>query len=434
MRVYTGIILLVFLTPPGRAQQVGCSLPVSITIHDLSSLPTATAERMAIEWKRNIQAKKYELPNGKWDWRRQSWDFQNALIGQQAWDNVTPSERRAMVSSAYSGNLPPEAFVARDKTGPIRVVSATYDRGPRRIVFVAENARKVPAAARKIEAAVITRILSKARSQDSFAFIAARGPRVELPFGSSREVIRAAAEELESPAPGRPAREGALDAILEATTWFQPAQTGDSILVMTMGLERKHKASFSKVRAAVAAGGIRVFAVQLGLSQIKSLSYGLRGAVPYGVPDSDLSSAGFGLNTFFRQTGQLSDLSGGTWVVEDTEGKTYQLTDEHLNGLMHIAERMYETIVGHYILQLDATGLQVSITLAPSALERLPWVLLRYPEYPPKCVNTSTMHPAEAVPRAGSRQHHSEPGISLGKGATILVDVQRRNHCRNPSG
>jgi len=399
MRIFLAVIILVSVFSVNLAQEPGCYVPVTITLHDLSSLPKATAEAMVNEWKQNIRAKKYELPNGKWDWSGQSWDFQHALIGWQTWDNVAPPVRRAMRDSIFSGELSAEAFVARDEKGPIRVLSATYDRGSRRIVFIAENAKKMPAAARKIEAAVISHILSKARAEDSFAFITAGGPRVEMRFGSNREAIRAAAEQLENPPQGKPEKGGVLDAVLEATTWLQPRQVGDSIFLMTMGLERKHKASFSKVRAAVAAGGIRVFAVQLGLSEIRSISYGLGGAVPYGGPDSDLYSAGFGLTTFFRQTTQLADGSGGICVVEGTEEKRYQLTDERLKGLKQGAEQMYQIITEHYVVQLDSTGSQLSLTLAPSVLEQLPWVLLRYPEFLPRCSMTVTGSSAQAKPR-----------------------------------
>ena len=176
-----------------------------------------------------------------------------------------------------------------------------------------------------------------------------------------------------------------LDAVLEATTWLQPPEVGDSILVMTMGLEKKHKASFSKVRAAVAAGGTRVFALQLGLYSIESQSGGVDRGVPH-YPDSSLQNEVIGLHAVFDQTRALAEGSGGIWVLENTEeGKNYKLTDDRLKGLQVGGEMIYRRMRECYILKLGSAGPHLVIGLTEPFLEQLPWVRLHYPEYLPPC-------------------------------------------------
>ncbi len=368
MRVCLVAVFLVSVCYRGLAQQPACTVPVTVVTPNLSPAQQATLD--AMDWQP-------PLPSWKYMWL----------------DFITPRLESLPVT-----NLSADAFLARDKKGPIRVLSATYDTGPRRIVFVAENAKKMPAAAREIEAAVISQVLSKARSEDSFALLTARGPRVELRFGSSREAVLTAAKQIANPPQGKPGKGGVLDAVLEATTWLQPHRPGDSIFVMTMGLERKHSANLPKVRIAVAAGGIRVFAVQLGRYEIRSVAGGVDGAVPYGGPDSDLTSAAFGLTAYFRQTVQLAGESGGSWLLENTEGRSYALSSGRRRWLLFEAEKMYKAAIKLYLVGLDSTSSGLSIRLTPSGLERTPWVRVSYPSYLPVCSNARSLGSGQEPP------------------------------------
>jgi len=97
--------------------------------------------------------------------------------------------------------LQKEQFVARTKHAPLRVVAADDETGPRRILLVLETGRSVPPKIRAVESSVVADMLSEARSQDSFALLAARGSK-SLPFGSSPEVIISAAKALETQTEG----------------------------------------------------------------------------------------------------------------------------------------------------------------------------------------------------------------------------------------
>ncbi len=68
-------------------------------------------------------------------------------------------------------------FVARYKNEPLHVDSVAVNTSPRRIVIVAENGWRVNEPARKIEASVLGTFIKNARTDDSFAFMTALGPR-----------------------------------------------------------------------------------------------------------------------------------------------------------------------------------------------------------------------------------------------------------------
>ncbi|MBZ5543683.1 MAG: hypothetical protein LAO07_08390 [Acidobacteriia bacterium] len=363
MRRYLVTVLLLSVCHPGLAQQPACTVPATVVAPDLS--PAQKASLDAMDWQP-------PLPSLKYQWL----------------DFITP-----LLESVPVTNLSADAFVARDKKGPIRVLSATYDRGPRRVILVAENGKKMPAAARKIEAAVISDVLSKARTEDSFALLTARGPRVDLHFGSSREAIRAAAEQLENPPRGKPGKGGVLDAVLEATTWFQPPRAGDSIFVLALHAESKHRASFSEVRATLAVGHIRVFACELG--QISQPN------------PEDLQHTSFDggySSTTYIPVGNvdhlvaLSNGSGGLTVGEDTEKRNYTLSDGRLKRLQYEAEIMYKAVTEHYLVGLDSASPNLSIRLASSVLSGTPWATVSYPTYLPPCSNTPGMGPGPQPP------------------------------------
>lgn len=375
MRIRMAVILLFSVCSAGLAEQLPCRVPVNVVVPDLSSLPKPAADAMVAEWKQHFQ----EMREHRRDW---SWQVDWGLFG-----SVGRPGSCLPPDCASVANLSAEGFVARDKNGPVRVRSATYDRGPRRIVFVVENAKKMPVAARKIEAAVISHILAKARPQDSFALLTARGPGLALRFGSSRDAIRAAAEQLGNPPQGEPGGEGVLDAVLEATTWFQQPQPGDSIIVMALRLEGKHNASFSDLRAAVTAGRIRVFGFQLGEYSYEDLGRG-RTFESWDVQD-------FGRSVLFDWIRALAEATGGALVLENTEeGKQYKLTDDRLKGLQVGGEMIYKAITEFYLLQLERTGPHVVIALAPPVLEQLPWASVVYPKSLPPSSSTTAATPA----------------------------------------
>ena len=361
------VIPLLLTSWRGFAQQTGCSLPVNVVLHDRSALPVYEADARVARWNRYIRLMRQTSP--KWEWA-QRW----FALG------IPSGERLVMMpSEAAVPGLPPEAFYAQDRGRAVAINSVTVERSPRRLVFVTENGKQMTAAGREIEATVISQIVSTARPEDSFGFLTARGPRVDVRLGSSRQTVRKAAGELANPTRDESSNGGVLDAMIEASTWFQPPQPGDSIFVMTLGLEKNHHTSFSTVRAAVAAGGIRVFAFQLA-------SYAVNIASPaYGGPDTSSEFEAFGQNSALRQTLDLARDSGGEIAIEDTEQPHYALNDDRLRHMKDIGELMYHAATQYYALRLDWMDKNLVIGLAPAVQDQYPWGFVFYPRRPSAC-------------------------------------------------
>lgn len=281
-------------------------------------------------------------------------------------------------------HLSADGFVAQNKKEPIPILSLTTDRGPRRIVFVVENGKPMPAAARRIESEVISDILSNARAEDSLALLTARGPQKKIGFGATRDALKATAEELGNPPHGKSQEDGVLDALLEATTWFQQPQAGDSIILITMGLESPHKVRYAKVRTALADGRIRVFVFLLGQF----------------VADFDSSGVAFATDGMLRFTEDvlpnlenvlaLGICSGGAAAQRKTDDpmRSYKLTDDRLERLKHVGEQMYKAITEYYLVELDSPSRGLVIDLADPIRRQLPKAMILYPRLLPRCSPT----------------------------------------------
>ena len=352
-RVTIGAVaFLIWTCCLGLAQESPCTVPVNVAIPLFDPHPNREVQYQIALDERRFRAK---LGTRPWDAIQLDFISMPEVFGVAGW--------------SLARNIPPDGFIALEKSRPIPIMSVTVDRGPRRIVFVAENAQKMPDAARKIEAAVITHILSRARPEDSFALLTARGPRLELRFGSSPEAMRATAEGLANPPQVKAPGQGALDAVLEAVGWLQPPQSGDSVFVMTMGLEGKHRAKFSKVREAVATGRLRVFAMELGAGVPPEVAN--PGVVPEPGP--------------YPQTLTLSRGSGGAAAWEVTTRKDYMLTDDRLKQLIESGGQMYNAMTEFYLLRLDSIGPHLTIGLAPRVRDQLKVAMVLHPWYAPEC-------------------------------------------------
>lgn len=264
---------------------------------------------------------------------------------------------------------------AHAKKRPVTIRSLAVDRGPRRIVFVVENGKRINATARRIEAAVLAGIVSKARPRDSFALISAGGERLELPFGSSREAVLAVAEQLKDAASGKVKGLSALDAVHEATNWLGPSQAGDSIYVMAFNLEGRSRTSFSTVGEALSSRGIRLFGLELGY-------------VTQPNPESLESASLIGgyLSFSHAPVGNVDTLihlsmdSGGAFAWENTtQGKNKGIEPAKLERLVAAAQAMYQAAVAYYVVELDCSDRDVAIGLSPTVRERFPGALLLYP-------------------------------------------------------
>ncbi|MBZ5528778.1 MAG: hypothetical protein LAN71_12865 [Acidobacteriia bacterium] len=280
-------------------------------------------------------------------------------------------------SGALVQRLGPEGFVGRGVKGPIPLESVETERGARRILFVVENAKRVPEAARKIEAAVIREIVSKADAEDVFGLLTARGPRKEIRFGESRESLQAAANEIEAGMKGKNQEDAVLDSVYEGAGWFQPGRAGDAIFVLTMGIEKNNQVSFDKVRDRLTGAGIRVFGFQLGML-ISGYIYGGVGMGPGGqlIPTANISA---NRENFFA----LSMDTGGFASLENAEGdpqKRYRLTDERLRVVQYMAAQEYKAAVEYYRVRVQNPPKEMVLDLAEAIRKQIPQAMVIYPK------------------------------------------------------
>jgi hypothetical protein len=269
-------------------------------------------------------------------------------------------------------DVPSETFVAREGLfRRVPIVSVQADEGPRRIVFVEafgsgwrEHARQPAAPNKGLSRAELTAILSVARPQDSFALLVIGGPRVEVPFGSPREALRAGIQAISHPDPDAPEGPGLFDGLLKAASWFGASQIGDSILeIGDVRRWRWDKARAARLRTALVGRGIRLFT--------------LGGAYYTEGTCSEVWDCGSWESPFTVLCGE----SGGG--SQDIGYLGPNARDAMQWEWQEAAKALYRQTTCAYILRLPRTGPRVKIELVPAA--KSPWVGVSYPSPLPVC-------------------------------------------------
>jgi hypothetical protein len=284
-------------------------------------------------------------------------------------------------------HLRPNQFVAHSKSENLSISSAPEASGGRRVVFVVETGKRLPDAARKIQAGVLSEIISVSAPDDMLGLVTAHGPRLEVPLGENREALKNAIDAMEN-APNRQTQQnGILDSIQEAAMWLEPHQEGDAIVVLTMGIERDSShASFGKVKDKLVSSGVRLFGFQLGMVVSGIYSIGVS-ALPGGsgyIPHAYVSPNEESLNA-------LSVSSGGFLFAEDTEGtlKTYRLTDQRLTALKNGGKQFYKAIREYYLLGLQVSAGNIELDIAAEVRARVPKAEVAYPRKKDYCTSAA---------------------------------------------
>jgi hypothetical protein len=285
-----------------------------------------------------------------------------------------------MPDAALVRHVPQGGFIAQHGHDLLVIRSVQPDTAPRRIVLVVENGKNVNPAARKVEASVLSAIVTNARAKDSFALLTAHGPRSEIPFGTKRDVLLTAIGELSLPAKGKQQGKPALDAVLEAAGWLQPPEPGDSIIFLTMGLEPGAQTGYGRVSKRLTASGIRLFGFQLGMLYVGIYSLAPSpGGGPFPMARIDPNQ-----ETIF----DLAEETGGFFMEENTEGDPqlrYQLTDDRLEHLAKLGGQLYKAIVEYYRIRLGAAPMGFSIELTDAFRQQLQRAHVAYPREVPHC-------------------------------------------------
>ncbi len=162
------------------------------------------------------------------------------------------------------------SFTGRAGKVAVPVKSMTYDDGPRRIVLIVDEGKKVNADGHKAQQDMLAALLGAARTEDSFALITARGSSRVVKFGEERSALSAA---VNSEAIGSHGKDlGVMDAILQAIEMFGEGRQGDSIIVMAYDLEGNHGANAKRVAKALEEHHVRLFGLALGPVSTKNVA------------------------------------------------------------------------------------------------------------------------------------------------------------------
>jgi hypothetical protein len=242
----------------------------------------------------------------------------------------------------------------------------------------------VPERVRVAEYRIVADMLSEARPEDSFGLLTARGPEKEVSFGQSRDAILAAVRELETNTDSKDRGNGVLDALMAAAGWFNEPRGGDAILLMTMGLESEHHASFKQVRKELTDRQVRIFSLLFAPRMLGTITG----------PTVRLSQTGPQL--VFDQTyllnredeSSLSWGSGGYSVQVDIVGggqREERLTEEKLEALKTAASRMQSAITEYYRLTFNSSPAQITLGLASDLKNKVPNIVVIYPKQFPAC-------------------------------------------------
>lgn len=353
LRVEIALLLAACWPNLAVSQQRPCTVTAHLETLDPSSFPNRTA---AADDLSQLRRQSTNLPYAV---------DRNAIV----FDWALPGYYLSVALWAPARDLPPDAFAAHDHREPVPVLSAEADRGPRRIVFVVEKGKKVSAAARQVETAAVTAILSNARTEDSFALLTAGGSRVALPLGSGRDAIRRAVEDLSRPGLGGAEGRDVRDALLEAATWFGSPQPGDSIFLLSRPLGGGRT---RRVHSALGRGGIRLFSLGLG-TLVHSTFDALLLAPPL----------------------ELSEESGGGWEQIEGLPRKDDATDAQIELARREALELYGMIKTFYVVRLERTGPHVMIEPSLQVIDQMPWARVLYPRPLPVCPPPAGTAPAE---------------------------------------
>lgn len=276
------------------------------------------------------------------------------------WAQTQPSSCSVNLPVAlvdHKGNLLGGA-TAKDLTVQLRkqtlsIESLTYDTGPRRLLFVADTGRHLPVEVRKMEYALMTHLLTTARTGDTFALLTARGASRQIRFEDGNAAVAKAVQELSSDAKEDKKAGALVDTIAEGLNWFGTPRPGDSILLMTdqllpydtksqfrngyfVDVQPAHenaKVPFKRVTELVASHKTRVFGVQF--------SGVLLDPATYQATDENLLGLSIG--------------SGGYVVVDAmTPVGGYQLTSARIDDLQKKVYQLTGAIAEFYVVNVKA--------------------------------------------------------------------------------
>jgi hypothetical protein len=272
----------------------------------------------------------------------------------------------------------------------VPVKSMIYDDGPRRIVLVVDQGKKVNADTHKAEKDMLAVLLGSARAEDSFALITARGASHVVKFGEERTALTSALSDEGSGSHGKEL--GVMDAILQAVDMFGESKQGDAIIVLAYDLEGNHGANAKKVAKSLEDHHVRLFGLALGPVGTKNVALSGQSTTAWG-----LATATSAVGDVLYDTGDdnfypLTRNSGGLViaVMNYDPKRTFSMKDAALQAKVKLQARsLFNMVSTYYRMEIDPLRLghseEWNIEVGDSLRKSIPHMFLLYPHQLAAC-------------------------------------------------
>ncbi len=259
-------------------------------------------------------------------------------------------------------DVPASSFRGTFHGKSVRVLSATRDLGPRRVVVLLDASGSMLDGGAKWQLArrAVSDILNALPAKDQIALLvfAAKVDAV-VGFSEGRQAIAdriAALEAGRKSFPKGSRNTALLDAMLEGLSLLQPAQRGDVIYLISDGGDNISRAKPDKVERALLATRVRLFALGLLDPRARGLPQGAGGPAPGVVPDrpDPLGSSRFPTRDELIRSSPLHDFA------EDTGGALFTVEGYSFEGkrqaeLNLSLRRLYSQMTQFYRLEVALT-------------------------------------------------------------------------------
>jgi hypothetical protein len=286
--------------------------------------------------------------------------------------------------------LSTDQFAAHAGKVTVPIKSLTYDDGARRIVVVVDTSKKLSMDARKASASMVETLVASARPNDSFAFIAARGPERVVKFGEDRaDFVRSLSDENEV----KGGKGGVLDAVMQGISLFGDSQPGDSIVVIAQDLEGSKTTNPRKVAKALQDHKVRMFGLALGLVATRNATVSGQSTTAWGLAQARPATGDMIYNTGDEDFYPLTKNSGGLViaVMGGDYQHTYSMKDPKFQAsVKQKAQVLFNMIAGLYEVELTAPPAgEWNIEPSENLRKAAPAMFLLFPHEIASCQNAA---------------------------------------------
>jgi hypothetical protein len=275
-------------------------------------------------------------------------------------------------------------FTVHGGKAQMNIRSLALDDGPRRIVLVVDQFRKLTTDGHRVAHALVKEVLAAARPQDSFALVTARGSGRVIRFGEDVSgILPAVAPDIEG---GAGSDIGVLDAMMQGVTLFGERQPGDTILVIAASLEHNHKANPKTVAKALSDHGIRMFGLALGPVNRTNVAAGTQSTTAWGLATV---RPGMGTNAYPQGDEDfipLTSNSGGAVlpVINDSLHRSASMNDPKVEQQVRQSARViFAMVASFYRMQVERSPGSRSddwkLDISESRRKAAPQTLVLYP-------------------------------------------------------